>query len=279
VQDDTQVLGLISEDGTVRALVLPPGPGDRRRFDDELRNRHLKLDLEALTTIEYEGRPMLLGFGSGSTPARENILVVRELLPGVAPLVQVVPARPFYALLRSTRAFSGGDLNVEGAATASGELVLLQRGVHGGDATGSALMRLPLDVFLQWLEHRGPLPKPLSVRRYDLGQLGKGAPYGFSGINELDGGRFVFTASAEATWSPVMDGPVLGSKLGVLTADTAWAADLVDAAGELLPIKAEGVLPKRNDPKGFWIVIDGDDVDAPGRLCEVMLRDQSQPMR
>src|SRR5687768_3511886 len=54
VQDDTQFLGLVSRDGSVQSLTLPAGPENRRRFEDELGNKHLKLDFEALTSFTYQ---------------------------------------------------------------------------------------------------------------------------------------------------------------------------------------------------------------------------------
>jgi hypothetical protein len=270
VQDDTQFLGLVSQTGSVEAVVLPPGPENRRRFDDQVGNRHLKLDLEAVTSLEHAGRATLLAFGSGSTPARENILVLRDRGAEEPPDIRIVPAARLYALLRRTLQLSGVATNIEGAATSVDELVLLHRG-SSSPADRNAVVRLDLDAFLDWLEHGGRLPKVHGVERYDLGAIAEGVPYTFSGLTAIDGKRFAFTASAEAGVSPLIDGPVLGSKIGFFGPETAWSAELRDASGTRLPIKAESLLAVPGTPDRFLVVLDGDDSEAPARLCNVQV--------
>jgi hypothetical protein len=269
IQDDTQFLGLVAPDGAVHSLTLPPGPQKRRRFEDALGNKHLKLDFEAVTSFTYEDAWLLVAFGSGSSPARESILIVERATPDATPSVRLVAAPDLYAMLRGAHAFCGGQLNVEGAATSRDELVLLQRGIPApGAAPLNASLHLDLPAFVAWLRGRAPLPKPAEIRRYELphqGSLG----YGFSGLTSIGGDRFVFTASSEDTPSAMHDGPILGSKIGLLTRERAWSADLVDANGRVLAIKAEGVLSVRGRPDRFLIVLDSDDVHAPARLCDV----------
>jgi hypothetical protein len=172
-------------------------------------------------------------------------------------------------MLRGAHRFCGGQLNVEGAATSADELVLLQRGIPAPGAVPlNAALHLNLGAFVAWLRGRGSLPKPTQIRRYELphqGSLG----YGFSGLTHIGADRFVFTASSEDTPSALHDGPILGSKIGLLASERAWTADLVDANGRQLAIKAEGVLSLPDRPDRFWIVLDSDDVKAPARLCEV----------
>jgi hypothetical protein len=270
VQDDTQFLGLVSHTGSVDAVVLPPGPENRRRFDDEVGNRHLKLDLEAVTSLEHSGRATLLAFGSGSTPARENILVLRDRGAEEPPEIRIVSAARLYALLRAKLELPGVATNIEGAATSGDELVLLHRGSSAADDR-NAVVRFDLNAFLDWLERGGRLPKVNSLERYDLGAIADGVPYAFSGLTAIERGRFAFTASAEAGTSPLADGPVLGSKIGFLGPKTAWSAELTDATGARLPIKAESVLAVSGAPDRFLVVLDGDDSEAPARLCDVQV--------
>ncbi|HMJ16740.1 MAG TPA: hypothetical protein VK524_35250 [Polyangiaceae bacterium] len=269
VQDDTQFLGLIGRDGSVHSLTLPPGPEHRRRFEAALGNKHLKLDFEAVTAFAHGDSWLLIAFGSGSSPARESILVVEKKSPASVANARLVPAKDLYAMLRAAHAFCGGKLNIEGAASSTNELVLLQRGmpVTSGQPINAAL-HLELDAFLAWLNAAGPLPRPTQIRRYRLGRVGS-LQYGFSGLTALDDERFVFTASAEDTTSALLDGPVIGSRIGLIAGERAWAGDLVDSAGRLLPIKAEGVLSLDARRDRFWIVLDSDDSKAPARLCEV----------
>jgi hypothetical protein len=269
IQDDTQFLGLVAPGGAVHSLTLPPGPAQRRRFEDALGNKHLKLDFEAVTSFTHRDAWWLVAFGSGSSPARESILIIERASPNAPPSVRVVAAPDLYAMLRGAHTFCGGQLNLEGAATSAQELVLLQRGIPApGAAPLNAALHLELPAFVAWLRRQAPLPKPSQIRRYELphhGSLG----YGFSGLTAIGGDRFVFTASAEDTPSALHDGPILGSKIGLLTPERAWSADLVDANGRVLAIKAEGVLSVRGRPDRFYIVLDSDDVNAPARLCDV----------
>jgi hypothetical protein len=271
IQDDTQFLALVSQDGSVHSLTLPAGPDQRHRFELKLGNKHLKPDWEAVTAYERQGSWLLLAFGSGSSRMRENILVVENAASARASS-RIVPAHELYAMLRAQPAFSGGGLNLEGAAVSGNDLVLVQRGLPRFDSrTVNATLRLDLRAFLSWLDEAGPLPKPLEIRRYDLSPNSPVA-YGFSGLTALGKRRFAFTASAEATTSALLDGPVLGSKIGELMQDRAWAADLVDARGRRLPVKAEGILAMRDSADGFWIVLDSDNTEAPARLCGVRVR-------
>jgi hypothetical protein len=269
IQDDTQYLGLVAPDGAVTSLSLPPGPEKRRRFEDALGNKHLKLDFEAVTSFTHRNTWHLVAFGSGSSPARESLLIMERGAPNAAPSIRVALARDLYAMLRGVHSFCGGQLNLEGAATSSDELVLLQRGIPSPGATPfNAALHLNLHAFVTWLRGDGPLPKPSRIRRYELphhGSLG----YGFSDLTAVGAERFVFTASSEDTPSALDDGPILGSKIGLLTRDRAWSADLVDANGRALAIKAEGVLSLPGRPDRFLVVLDSDDVNAPARLCNV----------
>jgi hypothetical protein len=74
VQDDVNALALLDERaGTVTPLVLPAGAGGRRHFSERRGNKAAKMDLEACVVLP-DGR--LLAIGSGSTPAREHLVVV-----------------------------------------------------------------------------------------------------------------------------------------------------------------------------------------------------------
>src|SRR3954451_15602340 len=76
VQDDASFVAVVdAATGLARAITLPAGEGGLRQFDDLRGNKRFKLDLESCVTVD-EGE-MLVAFGSGSTPARERIVLVR----------------------------------------------------------------------------------------------------------------------------------------------------------------------------------------------------------
>src|SRR5687768_6481183 len=72
VQDDAAFLALCQPaGGGVRSVALPRGPGGHRQFDDARGNKADKLDLEAVFTAGE----LLVGLGSGATPARRRALL------------------------------------------------------------------------------------------------------------------------------------------------------------------------------------------------------------
>ncbi len=84
------------------------------------RDLTLKMDLEACALLP-DGR--LIALGSGSTAARERIVVVT---PDDG--VRVVEGAATYAQLRARGDSSGSELNLEGAVVVDGVLRLFQRG-------------------------------------------------------------------------------------------------------------------------------------------------------
>ena len=75
IQDDVNALAVIDASSCIMPLLLPPGADGRRSFDDTIGNKHLKMDLEAAVVLP-DAR--VLAFGSGSTRARERIVVVES---------------------------------------------------------------------------------------------------------------------------------------------------------------------------------------------------------
>jgi len=136
VQDDANFVALVQPgDGRAGQITLPAGESGVRQFDDLRGNKRFKLDLEACVAVRDRGGETLLAFGSGSSPLRERIVVVREAE------TRTVEASAFYAGLRQERGFSGSELNVEGAIEIDGDLRLFNRG-NGAPVQG----RLPVDA-------------------------------------------------------------------------------------------------------------------------------------
>ena len=266
VQDDAGFVGLVGEDGAVRALPLPRGEGGRRVFEQRLGNKHHKLDLEASVAVGDR----LIAFGSGSLPARERLAIVER--DGVA---RIVDASRFYTTLRETHAFSGSELNVEGAVVVGDTLRLFQRG-NGAPRDGvppvNATADVPLDAFLAWLDcdPAGDPPPLGAIQEYDLGSVA-GVMYGFTDAAALDDGRILFLAGAEDSPDVVRDGAVLGARIGVIDGEGVRYTDLLDRDGRPSRVKAEGIIPHRDRPDTVHIVLDPDDPDRPAALCTVTL--------
>lgn len=272
VQDDTNAVALIDRaSGAVHALPLPRGEGGARQFGEDRKNKKFKLDLEACVLLASHG--VLLAFGSGSTDQRERVLIVREI--DAEPTVELVHARELYRALRSTRSFSGSELNIEGVARVGDVLRFVQRG-NGAPKDGLLPIDATADVSIEALlaSLRGA-PVTLSlerVRPYELGAI-DGVRLTFTDAWSDGGEPLWFLAAAEASPDTYRDGEVKGSAIGWIDAEGVghWCA-IRDERGELFCDKAEGLALDPQDPSRAWVVVDKDDPSAPCELCELRLR-------
>lgn len=277
IQDDANWLALIDTDRKVTAVPLPPSPAGDRVFSKKRGNRGDKYDLEACVTVEGSDGLELVGFSSGSRREREWILRVRECGPpspsGLPQLeAEFVPAVGFYAALRNRADFSGAGLNIEGALSMDGDLVrLFQR---GNSAACDGLEPIDATADFSWpdlcrhLEQPDEPPPPLStVRTYDLGSLG-GVRLTFSDAEHMDGGRILYSASAECPDT----GEIRGSVLGIIEEDgsASWTG-LSDENGRPFTGKIEGLTRDLQDPARIFFVIDDDDEDSPSFIFEAVL--------
>lgn len=267
VQDDVNALALLDERaGTVTPLVLPRGADGRRQFSERRGNKAAKMDLEACVVLP-DGR--LLAIGSGSTPARDHLVVV-----DTDHEVRVVDAAPLFEHLRSRRDFAGSELNLEGAVVLRGSLRLFQRGngaVVDGHAATNAVGDLDLDNFLAWLDRGHAPPCLVSVTRVELGQV-RGVPFGFTDATALPDGRIVFLAGAEDSPDTYRDGDVLGARVGLLDGGRITLAQIVDAAGRPTSLKLEGVDFVTFTSSGgieLIVVADLDDPDEPAVMASL----------
>lgn len=266
VQDDVNILVLHSRDGLDDPVLLPAGFNGHRVFDEEHGTKRYKLDLEAGTVLP-DGR--LVAFGSGSTAAREQLVVLDPTLR-----VRLAPAPDLYARLRAERHFSGSELNVEGALVVGESLLLFQRG-NGAPRDGlqpvNAIGHLSLAAFCDWLDRGGPVPKLDDVRQFDLGAVGR-ARFGFTDATLLSDGRVAFIACAEDSPDTVRDGENLGSRFGLLDGDRVLVTDVLDATGAPSLFKLEGVEARDDDPACFDVVIDADQPHDPALIGVLRVR-------
>jgi len=269
VQDDAEhLLRIDRASGACTALPLPPGPGGRRDFDPTRGGKRHKRDLECCV-VAPDGR--LLGFGSGSKPTREQVLVV-----GPDGAARYVDARALYRRLRRTRAFSGARLNLEGAVSRGTELWLFNRGNEprrAGRAPLDASCALAWGALLAWLDapSRAPLPAPATVVQYGLGSTG-GARLCFSdACAALGGDALWYAATAEASADAIADGPLRGAVLGSIDPRAVRQAPLTDAAGRALALKLEGLCPDPQDARRLFAVVDADNPTQASELLELTL--------
>lgn len=263
IQDDAEfLLHVHPERGIESILPLPPGPGGRRDFDPTAGGKRHKRDLECCV-VAPDGR--LIGFGSGSKPTREQLLVVE---PGGA--ARYFDAAPLYRLLRESRAFSGSRLNLEGVASRAEALWLFNRGNEPrrkGRAPSDASCAVAWEALLGWLDgRRRKAPVPRAVTQYGLGATG-GCRYTFADASAAADGALWYAASAEASADAIVDGPVAGAAIGRIDPGAVRQAPLTDAAGAPLALKLEGLCPDPHDPRRLFAVLDADD---PTKACELL---------
>ena len=270
IQDDALFIALLDPaTGEVSPVTLPAGEGGLRLFDEARGNKHFKPDLEACTTVPWDGGEALLAFGSGSSARRETLVLLAE-----SGEVRTIEMSELYASLRAETRFSGSELNIEGALYADGRLRLFNRG-NGAPRNGlqpiNAVCELDWDEFWAFVANpdRSAPPGISDIRQYELGELNDGK-LGFTDASMTPFG-LLYAASAEDSPDVTRDGIVTGSAVGILSgaAGPRWI-ELRDPDGKLFPHKVEGLCPA-DETGRFHLVIDVDDPDRPSELYELEL--------
>lgn len=246
VADDENVLFVFGPDGGTRRILLLPGELPEKKSE---RKAH-KPDLEILVDLPGHG---LLAMGSGSRPTRERAVLVdrRER-------VDVIDTSALCAALRETIP----ELNLEGAAVAGDELVLLQRGNRGGGRNALVFLALH-DLHQAVASRRFTLTRQPRFVGLDLGGHG-GVPWTCTDLTRCEDGDLLASAVLEDTQDTYRDGACLGSALVRLAPDGAvhWLRQLDTDA------KVEGIAVAGTT---VWMVTDGDDRGVPAQLLTASL--------
>jgi hypothetical protein len=270
VQDDVSALAVLDPaTGSTQSILLPAGPNGARVFDDVRGNKKLKLDLEACIVLP-DGR--LVAFGSGSSPQREKIVTVAA---GKGAMAQQIVADDLYAKLRIHTDARGARLNIEGAVVQGSWLRLLQRGSgRRGLEPWNAILDVPLDKFVGWLDGRNAFPPVQRIVQVGLGNVA-GVPFGFTDAAVTADGRIAFVACAEDTEDSLNDGPLLGCRFGWLAADdqSVVVTGVVDESGASTQLKLEGIETRAEGGSVFDVVADMDRGDEPARIAELVVRE------
>ena len=270
LQDDVSALAVLDPlTGSTQPILLPAGPDGARVFDDSRGNKKFKMDLEACVVLP-DGR--LVAFGSGSSPQREKIVTIAS---GKGAMAQLLSGSDFYACLRVHAAAHDTRLNIEGAVVHGDRLRLLQRGIgESGGKSWNAILDLPLNRFVGWLDGRNPLPSVRRILQVDLGAVA-GVSLGFTDAAVTGDGRVAFLACAEDTDNVLTDGPVLGCRFGWLDPDdqAAVMTTIVDRDGQPTQLKLEGIEIRLDGGSVFDVVADMDRGDEPAQLVELIVRE------
>lgn len=168
-----------------------------------------KADLEAMTTLNVQGKPYVFIISSGSTAARQSGFLVETQLPYT---VSTYSLAPLYDLFRQEPTLVGnGKLNLEGLAVSDDTIFFLQRGNISGTNT---IVAYPLEAFFAYLTNTKALPDAVFYT-YQLPSR-QGLMAGFSGATVFDNRFLLFTASIEDTQNEIDDGASLGSLVGLI---------------------------------------------------------------
>lgn len=246
VADDENVLFVWGPDGGMRRINLLPGELPAKKSE---RKAH-KPDLEILVDLPGHG---LLAMGSGSRPTRERaVLVDRQ------ERVAVIDTSALCAALRQTIP----ELNLEGAAVAADEFVLLQRGNRGGGRNALVFLASH-DLHQALASRRFTLTRAPRIVGLDLGGHGD-VPWTCTDLTRCDDGDLLASAVLEDTQDTYRDGACLGSALVRLAPDGTirWLRQLDTDA------KVEGIAVAGST---VWMVTDGDDRGVPAQLLTASL--------
>jgi hypothetical protein len=263
VQDDVNALARLDADGTLEPILLPPGDGGARVFDDARGNKSLKMDLESAVVLP-DGS--LVGFGSGASPMRERLVHVdSDLSP------EIRGASALYVPMRAHCGSMGAELNIEGAVIHKDRLRLFQRSTGRRSRSaraGGAIYSFDLPAFLCWLRGEGPVPVLDDVLEVDLGHVG-GLPLGFTDAAVDADGRIAFLACAEDSEDARSDGPVLTCRFGWLDEDGLRMTEVLGFDGRPTHLKLEGLEPRLAEHGCYDVVADMDLPEEPAMLLEL----------
>ena len=209
-----------------------------------------KPDFEALLVVGDS----LLAVGSGSSAVRRVAIAVdRE-----GKNRRAIDLRPLYGALERRI----HELNIEGAVISGDDVFLAQRG--NGARRENALVRLDRARFEQDLQAGAITEACLrEVLPVTLGALG-GVPLSLTDLCLGRGGELLFTAAAEDTTDPYLDGVVAGSIIGAI--DRLGRVD-DDRLVVAQSVKLEGVCWL--DPGELRLVADPDDPTARAPLFKL----------
>lgn len=246
VADDENELFVFGMDGDTRRIPLLPGDLPRKKSERKAR----KPDLEILVDLPGHG---LLAMGSGSRPTRERaVLVDRQ------ERLAVIDTSALCAALRAAIP----ELNLEGAAVAGDELVLLQRGNRGGGRNALVFLALH-DLHQALASRRFTLTRQPRIVGLELGGHGD-VPWTCTDLSRGDDGALLASAVLEDTRDTYRDGTCLGSALVRLAPDGTvhWLRRLDTVA------KVEGIAVAGGTA---WMVTDADDRGVPAQLLTASL--------
>lgn len=259
--DDARYLMITEAAGFRPVDSLPLYEGGEKRVP-----KKIKADLEAATVIEGGGRPRILLLGSGSLdPYRST----GWLIDPAAGQKELLNLAPFYERIRQSGV---PELNIEGAATVRGQLVLAARG-HLGYRHNHLVV-----TSTQFWEEGAAAPLRLLPLLQDTAAFG-----GVSGLDYAPAtDRLFVTVSTENTASTFGDGEIGKSYLWIIEGFSKKMQqeggirpdriiDLEAADSRFKGQKIESVCLLHEDGEGTTLVLVADNDGGTTRLFRIRL--------
>jgi hypothetical protein len=222
--------------------------GEKWPSDSKIRKR-VKADLESICSL---GNGQLLALGSGSKPNRCRGVLIQEKNLSVTE----VDTSPLYRQLKQ----GIPDLNIEGSVVVGDTLFLGQR---GNSALGmNSLILLSLDAVLKDLENDRIGSQGIKeIIPLQLGSINN-VPYSLTDLAPAASGELWFTAAAEDTDDPYLDGDVTGALIGKMTVQ----GTVLWKKGVEPIVKLEGVFECKG---ALFLVCDADDPEIKSSLFQL----------
>jgi|GEM_PF-328172 hypothetical protein len=270
-QDDSNFAAIISEDKITGLRLFDNVAGDT--YSPERKNKAEKPDIELGATFSVGGQEAAVLFGSGSTARRMRAAWITEA--GGELSVRRRDISSLYQAAMQRLGLGPDVLNLEGCAPSGDKIVFFQRGNGDGGVNATfAVKKETLEAAL--LDGRTIHPSDVrELRRYDLSRYAP-AGLGFSDATPLPDGRILFLAAAEDSPNTFDDGAILGSVLGVLSADGELLGVTRVPDGPDGPYKLEGVTVLGVEG-GVARVMAVEDADDPTKASMKLLLDYVLP--
>ena len=229
--------------------------------------RTFKPDYEASLIGPMDGRDYLFAFGSGSqSPERDSLLFFPIADPGAQ---QKVSLKPFYRRIQQFIYKPEAHWNLEGATKMNDSLMLFNRG-------NNTVMNISWNQFTSFVMGVADALPFVSYRRVRMPVL-QGYEARFSGACTLNDQYILVSASVEATHDWSVDGPVLGSFIGLIDRNSyqVKAIHQVTAQGGKPYIHKIESLEVLEKEKGGTLLLAGlvDDDDGKTRYIQVRFRE------
>lgn len=223
-----------------------------------------KHDYEAATFGIREGKQYLMVLGSGTNfVSRDSLLLINTARTADQ---KTFSLETFYKKLMQSTNTDISQWNIEGAAVIEGMLYLGNRG-------NNMIVWMKVDDFFQYLDDPSKDIR-IGFDHLKLSPL-QGKTAGLSGLCALGKDELVFTASIEDTPNWMVDGPVLGSYVGIYSLSKSKVINyflLKDDAGNTLKEKLESVEvisdPKENNTR---LIALSDNDDGSSKLFYLTL--------